>query len=52
MTCFFRLMTPGRNRALSLGSAEKALRMASSLPTYSSCVPSSSTSVSIRITIL
>ena len=23
MTCFFRLMTPGRNRALSLGSAEK-----------------------------
>ena len=50
MICFLRLMTPGRNRVLSLGSTEKALRMASSLPTYSSCVPSSKTSVSISST--
>ena len=50
MICFLRLMTPGRNRVLSLGSTENALRMASSLPTYSSCVPSSSTSVSISST--
>ena len=50
MICFLRLMTPGRNRVLSLGSTEKALRMASSLPTYSSCVPSSRTSVSISST--
>ena len=50
MICFFRLMTLGRKRLLSLGSAEKALRMTSSLPTYSSYVPSISTSVSITIT--
>ena len=49
-TCFFRDMTPGRNTVLSLGSTAKALRIVSSLPIYSSCVPSCKTSVSIRMT--
>ena len=51
ITCFLRDMTPGKNTVLSFGSTAKALRMASSLPINSSCVPSCSTSVSIRITI-
>ena len=50
MTCFLRDMTPGRNTVLSLGSTAKALRMVSSLPIYSSWLPSCSTSVSIKIT--
>ena len=50
MICFLRDMTLGRKTALSLGSTSKARRMVSSLPRYSSWVPSSSTSVSMRIT--
>lgn len=49
--CFLRLITPGRKSIFSFGSAEKARRMVSSLPTYKSCVPSSRTSVSMRMTI-
>ena len=48
--CFLRLMTPGRKSILSFGSAENARRMVSSLPMYKSCVPSSRTSVSMRMT--
>jgi len=32
MICFLRLITPGRNTALSFGSTEKAERIVSSLP--------------------
>ena len=32
MICFLRLITPGRNTALSFGSTEKAVRIVSSLP--------------------
>ncbi len=49
MTCFFRLMTPGRKRVLPWGSTPKAWAMSSASPRKMIWVPSSSTSVSIRI---
>lgn len=49
MTCFFRDTTPGRKQVWSLSCTPKACVMMSSSPRYSRCVPSSSTSVSMRI---
>ena len=48
MTCFFRLMTPGRKKVLPWGSTPKAWATSSALPRKTIWVPSSSTSVSIR----
>lgn len=45
----FRDTTPGRKQVWSLSCTPKACVMMSSSPRYSRCVPSSSTSVSMRI---